>query len=61
MNGYTEKMKMLIADSEMRKRCGAAGKQFIQENFSKEIEVERTKDFYFSLLNQKGISLIPKG
>lgn len=51
---FAEKLKLLINNEDLRLRMGSAGNAFAASKFSKEKEVSSTKDFYFSLLRQKG-------
>ena len=50
---FSEKVKELVANKELRYTMGKAGKQLVIERFSKKQEVLITKDFYFALLNKK--------
>jgi glycosyltransferase involved in cell wall biosynthesis len=50
--GFTEKLKLLINNSQLRQTMGEAGFEFAEEKFSKDKEIERTKKLYFSLLKK---------
>lgn len=52
--GFTARLELLMNDADKRRTMGLLGRQFVQERFSKQKEVEATKDFYFSLLKRKG-------
>jgi glycosyltransferase involved in cell wall biosynthesis len=54
VDDFVNKLHLLTANSDLRKQMGAAGKRFVLDNFSKENELRMTKEFYFSLLHQKG-------
>lgn len=51
---FTEKLQFLIDNKDLRVEMGKAGNQFVSEKFSKQKEIELTKNLYFSLLNEKG-------
>ena len=53
---FVEKMNKLINSKVLRQEFGIKGKEFVKSKFSKANEIERTKEFYFSLLLQKGIA-----
>ena len=52
---FVEKMNKLINSKVLRQEFGIKGKEFVKSKFSKANEIERTKEFYFSLLLQKGL------
>jgi len=54
VNGFFEKLKVLIEDKNLRLKMGEAGYHLALERFSKQKEVASTKEFYFSLLRKKG-------
>jgi glycosyltransferase involved in cell wall biosynthesis len=54
IESFCVKLSLLVNDDQLRVRMGEAGSQLAIERFSKQKEVERTKDFYFSLLQKKG-------
>ncbi len=47
---FTNKLLLLIQDEALRKAMGAAGREFVIGQFSRENEIGATTDFYFSLL-----------
>ncbi len=51
---FSEKVALLITDEDLRVRMGEEGHKFAVQRFSKQSEVDKTKEFYFSLLKQKG-------
>ena len=57
LDGFAEKLQILINDAEKRGKMGLAGKEFVRLHFSKQNEIDRTMNFYFSLLKNKGIAL----
>lgn len=54
VKSFSKKIELLIGDQELRVRMGEEGYKFAVQRFSKQKEVERTKELYFSLLKQKG-------
>lgn len=52
---FSEKIKELVYNNELRQTMGEAGKDLVIERFSKKQEVLITKEFYFALLNQKNM------
>jgi glycosyltransferase involved in cell wall biosynthesis len=57
---FCEKITELITDEDLRVRMGEEGFKLAEQRFSKQKEVERTKEFYFSLLNRKTLKSNPK-
>ncbi len=53
IDGFTENLKMLIDNEQLRTQMGVAGFQFASLKFSKQNEIESTKALYWSLLNKK--------
>ena len=53
LDGFCIKMQLLINDADLRNKMGIAGRNFVEQKFSKTREVELTKDFYISLLPNK--------
>ena len=53
LDGFCTKMQLLINDEALRSKMGFAGRHFVEQKFSKNREVELTKDFYISLLSKK--------
>ena len=53
INMFCTQIQLLINNKELRTKMGIAGHQFVQQKFSKNREVELTKDFYISLLSKK--------
>jgi glycosyltransferase involved in cell wall biosynthesis len=51
---FCEKITLLITNEDLRLKMGEEGHRLAVERFSKKKEVEKTKEFYFSLLKQKG-------
>jgi len=54
VEAFCEKITLLMTDEDLRLRMGEEGHELAVERFSKKKEVEKTKEFYFSLLKQKG-------
>jgi len=50
LDGYIQQLQLLINNSNLRQNMGKAARAFIEEKFSKQKEVQWTKDFYISLL-----------
>lgn len=51
---FSEKLRLLIENEDLRFKMGKAGHQFANNTFSKQKEIAATKEFYFDLLLQKG-------
>lgn len=51
---FSEKLFLLIQNESLRNKMGKAGNEFASVTFSKQKEVEATKELYFSLLKEKG-------
>lgn len=55
---FTKKLRLLIEDKGLREKMGEEGYKFATARFSKQNEIENTRDFYFRLLlKEKGYSL----
>jgi glycosyltransferase involved in cell wall biosynthesis len=54
VKSFSEKITLLISNEDLRVRMGEEGYKFAVQRFSKQKEVDKTKEFYFSLLKQKG-------
>jgi len=54
VKSFSEKITLLISNEDLRVRMGEEGYKFAEQRFSKQKEVDKTKEFYFSLLKQKG-------
>ncbi len=50
LNEFVSKVFLLVNDAAKRIEMGEAGAKFINQKFSKQKEIDMTKDFYFSLL-----------
>jgi len=46
-------MQVMLRDKDISARLGADGKTWVAKNFTKELQVRRTEELYFSLLAQK--------
>ena len=53
INMFCTQIQLLINNSELRSKMGIAGRHFVEQKFSKNREVELTRDFYISLLAKK--------
>jgi glycosyltransferase involved in cell wall biosynthesis len=51
---FTQKLRLLIENGELRSQMGREGYDFVSARFSKQKEIEITKELYLSLLKQKG-------
>jgi glycosyltransferase involved in cell wall biosynthesis len=51
---FVDKLRLLVENKELREQMGENGYKFASQKFCKKKEIELTKDFYFSLLKQKG-------
>src|SRR5262249_21928340 len=51
--GLAQAMQTLLRDKNLSVRLGAAGRDWVAENFTRELQVRRTEDLYFSLLAEK--------
>ncbi|MEJ7829256.1 MAG: glycosyltransferase, partial [Segetibacter sp.] len=58
VESFCEKVTLLITNNDLRVKMGEEGHKLVVERFSKKKEVEKTKEFYFSLLRQKGFYLL---
>ena len=58
VESFCEKVTLLITNEDLRVKMGEEGHKLVVERFSKKKEVEKTKEFYFSLLRQKGFYLL---
>lgn len=54
---FSEKIILLMSDEDLRVRMGEEGNKLAVQRFSKQKEVDKAKEFYFSLLKQKGFNL----
>lgn len=54
---FTQKLRLLVENKELREAMGSEGFIFASEKFSKQKEVEGTKELYLGLLNEKGYTL----
>lgn len=54
VKSFSEKISLLMSNENLRIRMGEEGHKLAVERFSKQNEVDKTKEFYFSLLKQKG-------
>ncbi|HEX8277185.1 MAG TPA: glycosyltransferase [Segetibacter sp.] len=54
---FAQKLRLLIESKELREKMGEEGFKFASAKFSKEKEISETRQFYVSLLKQKGYSL----
>lgn len=52
---FCEKLSLLINSCDLRISMGKAGRKYAIDAFSKEKEVQATKELYFSLMNKKGL------
>ena len=52
---YVAKLHQLLHDKQLRQQMGEASKEFVRQKFSKQNEVNITRDFYLSLLRKKKI------
>ena len=57
-NAFTDRLRLLIDGQHLRQEMGEEGFQFASTKFSKQGEIDATKDFYHFLLHQKGRSLL---
>ncbi|MCW3106997.1 MAG: glycosyltransferase family 1 protein [Segetibacter sp.] len=51
---FTQKLRLLIENKELRDKMGEEGYNFASAKFSKQREIGATREFYFSLLKEKG-------
>ncbi len=54
VSNFSKKLRALINSNDLRTSMGNAGFHFAATNFSKNQEVERTKQLYIKLLREKG-------
>jgi len=54
VKSFSEKLTLLINDKDLRIRMGEDGYKLAVQKFSKQKEVDKAREFYFSLLKQKG-------
>lgn len=54
---FTQQLRLLIENKELCDEMGEEGFKFASAKFSKQKEIEATKQFYLSLLIEKGYSL----
>lgn len=57
LDNFCAKLHLLIQDKSLREKMGQAGREFATNKFSKQKEVAKTKELYFSLLQKKGLFL----
>jgi glycosyltransferase involved in cell wall biosynthesis len=53
---FTEKLRLLIDDKNLRQAMGEEGHRFVSTRFSKQSEIQTMSDFYQLLLKQKSRS-----
>jgi glycosyltransferase involved in cell wall biosynthesis len=53
MATFTQKLRLLIENKELRDQMGEEGYKFASTKFSKQKEIENTKEFYLGLLKEK--------
>lgn len=54
---FTTKLRLLIEDKPLRNKMGEEAYKFATAKFSKQKEIDTSRDFYFKLLKEKGYSL----
>lgn len=51
---FAKKLRLLIENEELRRQMGDEGYRFVSTRFSKQEEIEKTKELYRNILREKG-------